>query len=530
MRDQTVGSNVWHFCWPIGVVGVGFFAFFIAAVVGQLVPFAPRIHDEFSYLLAADTLLHGRLANPTPDIWQPFQSFHVVMEPVYASKYPLGLGIIVALGWALFGTPIAGCWLAAGLCSASITWMLGGVTSRRWAMVGGLLVACNPAMQVAWSQTLISGWLTAAGSALLMGGVFRLRRRFQAAAALACGLGIGLLALSRPFEGLVATVLSSLLLLVLWHGWSFKSKLTIVVRSLPWAGLPIALSLFAIGMHNYAFTGHVGRMSYLVYEQQYGVAPLFVFGHQHTPEMESTGQLSDTVRDFHYGWSLNSFTQRAGVVGWLKGIVEAGWKASRFWVLLAILPVITVCHWWRYRLTAWLAIVLVLQVCFSATVCWVFPHYLAPILPCLLTLSVIGLRRIFRMFVKAKLVPLARPVRFVAVILVAQLTLLAILAAQQRTNPSQSWALQRAEIAAELSSRDGKHLVLVEYASDHALLQEWVYNLADLEESKVLWARGEREDWNALLMEKYQPSRFIWRLEPDRPGATPELISRPKWD
>ncbi|MCA9132583.1 MAG: hypothetical protein KDA45_05500, partial [Planctomycetales bacterium] len=90
-------------------------AFFIAAGITWLCPYAPRVHDEFSYLLAADTLLHGRLANPTPEVWQPFQSFHVILEPAYASKYPLGPGAIIAVGWLLLGTPIAGSWLAAGL-------------------------------------------------------------------------------------------------------------------------------------------------------------------------------------------------------------------------------------------------------------------------------------------------------------------------------------------------------------------------------------------------------------------------------
>lgn len=534
MRDRATCLANWLRCWirhwPLAIGGVGLVAFFIAATVSWLIPFVPRVHDEFSYLLAADTLLQGRLANPVPDVWQPFQSFHILVEPTYASKYPLGLGLFVALGWAVLGTPIAGCWLAAGLCAASMTWMLGGVTSRRWGVVGGLLVACHPAMQVAWSQTLISGWLTAAGAALLLGGVFRLRRRFQSTAALAGGVGIGLLALTRPFEGLVATLLSSLLLLVLWHGWTLQRKLAIVGRSVPWAGLPIAIALLAIGMQNYAITGRLDRMSYQLHEQQYGVAPLFVFGHQHLPEMEHTGQLPDTVRDFHYGWSLDSFTRRSGIFGWLIGIGEACWEGGTFWVLLAGLPVITVGVWSRYRLAVGIAIVLALQILFSATVCWVFPHYLAPMLPCLLVLSVIGLRRIFRMFVRVQWVRVAQPLRFASAICVAQLALLTISAVQQRSDPLRSWAERRAAIAAELASRDGQHLVLVEYGSEHNVHQEWVYNLSDLEHGKVLWARGEREDWNARLKDKYQRSRFIWRMEPDRPGAAPELVSAPNWD
>jgi len=74
---------------------------------------------------------------------------------------------------------------------------------------------------------------------------------------------------------------------------------------------------------------------------------------------------------------------------------------------------------------------------------------------------------------------------------------------------------ERARIESQLERLPGQQLILVRYSALQDPIEEWVYNAADIDHSKVVWAREMDDAHNRELMH-YYPDRTVWLVEPDQ--------------
>ena len=236
--------------------------------------------DDFSYLLLADTLLHFRLANPVHPMHRFFETIFVLQEPSYASIFPLGQGIALALGRAVFGNPWAGVALSIVIFCAACYWMLRGWTTPGWALVGGLLAGMEFGPLNQWMNTYWGGAVSATAGCLVFGALPRLRLQGRMRDAALLGAGLGLELLTRPFESALLGLCVLSYFALGRVGWRWL--LIVALAALPAIGLTLA--------HNRAVTGSRTTLPYELSRYQYGVPAAFTTQENPIPHRELTRQ------------------------------------------------------------------------------------------------------------------------------------------------------------------------------------------------------------------------------------------------
>lgn len=492
---------------------------------GIPLPFVP---DDFSFLLAADTFAHGRLTNPTPVQWTHFESIHITMVPSYQSMYFPGQGLLLAAGQLLFGYPWFGLLAMDGLMCAALTWMLQAWLPRRWALLGGFIAVIRLGLFSDWINAYhTAGSLAALGGALVLGALPRLTKTARFRYGLLMGVGMTILALTRPYEGML---LCLPVVAVLGH-WAFKGRnrppATVLLRR---AAAPIAvlvLGLAWLGYYDLKAFGKATTLPYTVDRAEYAMAPYYVWQHQR-PEPHYRHA---AMRSFYEKGEMDFFRQ---IHSW-KGFIPYSLEKAAFTLLfyagfLLMLPMLMVQRVLFDKRIRFLIFGLVVLACGLSIEIFLLPHYVAPFVAAFYVIGIQAMRHLRLWKPEGKPVGLAM-VRFLVVACVA-LGGLRLFAQPLHIGPPEwppsnwnfTWfgpehyGVERARIEKQLEQMPGRQLAIVRYGKNHDPLDEWVYNRANLNQSKVIWAREMDPEDNLELMHDYR-NRQVWLVEPDAEPA-----------
>jgi hypothetical protein len=478
----------------------------IPTIYGWTTP--PAVHDEVSYLLAADTFLHGRLSNPTPVLWQHFQTMHELMVPRYASKFPPGQGMALAIG-SLLGTPRAGAFGAVAIAIAATCWMMRAALPAGWALAGALLASVMP-LFFFWGQTFWGGGVAMIGGALLAGAVLRALRADRLPAdrvidGLIIGIGASILMNSRPFEGLlVSLLLGTWLLVSALRGHWIKPLL---VWSSPGALLVILPVLAWMGYYNYRVTHHVLRLPYAEHAAQYMHSPIFFWQKPSVEHDSGVPHLEMFFRDME----KPEWERQTTMSGFLTGVVrKLGFVTADVFRPLTLMAVALAGGFLAIRrrrpaalLAASVCVGLVL-LHFSMTP-WLRIQYFAVIAPLFVLFVTISLRELDMLW-------RGRPIgSLLTLTMIVTMPAFCLRAAYISTRDPDLTGRGRERIIEKIGSLPGNHVIFVQYPEGPQAVYEWVYNSADIDAQRVIWAHALDPRSNTELAQHYH-DRSIWVL------------------
>lgn len=474
----------------------------------------PHVDDEFSVLMQADTFVHGRLTNPPHPLGKFWESPHTLIRPTYTSKYPPGTAAWLAAGKWLFGSFWAGVLLQDYIVILLFALTLSAWVSLRVTAVVVFAAGCCMLLPPAvWVNSYYGGGAPAVmGSLCVLWGLGRLLNAgaVRSSAILMAAGGFQLF-WSRAYEGFCLCM--AVAACFLWAAHVSRIPLAATIRRLALFAAPVLIvGLSFNAYYNWRVTGSAFQTPYLLHEKTYIGIPAFCFLSL-KPDPPFPNQRLAAVQSAK-GWEGRTFLADCSGHLWF---LNTFWAACRRFLSL-IKPfagfLLLIPLGWRSRNSRMLLVIT--AVAFFAVVLegWQYDRYFTPAFAAFVVF--IGCVLEF-----ARFHPKATARSRIAVASALVLSVSAFMLYQYAKGylfyyqaPEFEFGAHRAALIDQLSRRDRPQLVLVHYKNPSVCdLVEWVYNGADPDGQKVLFAHdlGAAED-KALL--SYYRNRTQWLLTP----------------
>ena len=425
------------------------------------------------------------------------------------------MGLVLAFGRLISGIPWTGVLLSTGAFCATCYWMLRGWVTPVWALFGGVLAVIEFGPLCQWTNSYWGGSLAATAGCLVFGALPRFRQHKRVRDSLLLGTGLAIHMLCRQFESLF--LLGAIFLFLKF------------ARPLWFAILPVLAVTLLILLQNHSVTDSWTTLPEQLSRYQYGVPAALTIEANPTPHVDLTPQ-----QDMDY--RAQALTHGSGGDSISKFLLRLEYRVRlyRFFFLpplyIALLAFLSSLRDPNMRRVGLTLAIFALGTNFFP---YLLDHYLAAVTCLFVLVSITGLQQLSRIAIRAS--PVGQQITLVLTVLcLADFTGWYVLHLFE--SPSfypilqyETWDVvnhqnpqRRIQVSQQLAGIKGALLVFVRYSPTHIYQNEWVWNEADIDAARIVFARdlGPEEDQKLI---SYYPTRKVLLLDPD--AFVPQISS-----
>ncbi len=475
--------------------------------------FQPVVHDEFAYLFQAKTFLAGRLLFPSPPEPLFFDAFHILTDPVYASKYPPGHALLLLPGVSL-GVP----WLVPILATALSLALLGILARPHLGAAGSLLLVLLFGFAPAGIQTATTYLSQTSYLLSFLLFVFFLTRWVRSggrANPLLAGLFLGLAFLVRHWNAVVLAAFAAACLLLFREARASFRRPARTALFL----LPLALAAFSVLAYNRAVTGSAFTTPWELYAERSQPEDRFGFYRGEPIEERSVAAGKRIYNERVLYPNRTRYTPDLAIRSLLiLRIPMSAWEALPPVGFLFLVPFLLALRGARRQ--AGLAALSFSFLLHAAYLLYWFPWgpYYHEITPLLLALPLLGARETMERASRER-----RPGVFLSAILLLSLTLAA---AAARLPFQIDFRREKAAVHARferlaLRRTPPGSILFLRYGRGHNPDLDLVNNEPDLARAARIYVHDLGEERNRAFREAHFPDRAPFHFDEDRRTVAP---------